>query len=814
MNWAVVIGIDRYWSEKACLKGAVRDALLMRKWLLDPGGGNVPEENLSLILSPTAGEEPKDVKAADATTAGIVNAIAEMLKKSKGEGERLYFFCAGHGLTARINQRDENALVSSDFTDVITTNSLALRSLWEFFETVQFQDQFFFVDACRNIPWDNVEFEVGRWPLPRKRDPGMPPTQQFILYATSPGLRAQELQEAGNERGAFTEVLLHGLQGTGKAKAWSSDNQNYQVRWDRLVDYVKGELEARRLAVPAGVAQDVFQIPQDAGAHGVGGRERNPVLASFPDDAFPKEKLEILLQPDDAVKVAEVIVLDEAAVPVETKTQLTGMPVEFTLPPRTYALHATAPKYDRAVARPPIELYGTTKVPLDLTPTAAEGAPAGGNGAATRDLGGENGNEKADLVVQASDPLAPVEVADATGRVLQVANGAVSLPGLAPGFYRARLITPGDQVVEEVIEHVSGKARTVELEAPAPSPVVEELVKTIDAPAVGAANTFAVSEATGPVASPQLSTILTLAGDVAVQDDPGYGEKLRKLGLGAFKDVLGDETGVYVVLGTEAPDSEASQTYLDGAKLRLWQIGDPVPRDFLTLRKLESFPGIGEFAQPASPGAYWLSLEPEGEDAIVFALATLPLRVTMLTVAPREGQMQIFQYLRSRTADASSDPDALRRLELLERIMLDGRLDSGVDLARDVLNREIDDPLAGALACYLLLRVGRVDELEEALERLTSAYGELSDLHVIRGEYEAAAKKPEAAKAAFAKAIEVGVPIFGEGLTRLLGGLRAYEIEHPTGRRLVEYIFAHHMSGSMWSACRPEKVVPGELLVP
>ena len=46
--------------------------------------------------------------------------------------------------------------------------SLALRSLWEFFDTTQFDDQFLFVDACRNVPpWgQGAEFELGRWTLP------------------------------------------------------------------------------------------------------------------------------------------------------------------------------------------------------------------------------------------------------------------------------------------------------------------------------------------------------------------------------------------------------------------------------------------------------------------------------------------------------------------------------------------------------------------------------------------------------------------------------------------------------------------------
>jgi hypothetical protein len=84
---------------------------------------------------------------------------------------------------------------------------------------------------------------------------------------------------------------------------------------------------------------------------------------------------------------------------------------------------------------------------------------------------------------------------------------------------------------------------------------------------------------------------------------------------------------------------------------------------------------------------------------------------------------------------------------------------------------------------------------------------------VILGEFEAAAGRTAEAKAAFGKAIEVGVPIFGEGLTRLLEGLRTYEIEHPLAR-LVSHIFENHMSGSMWSVWQPEKLAPGELLVP
>jgi hypothetical protein len=812
MNWAVVIGIDRYWSERACLKGAVRDALLMRDWLLEEKGGNVPEANLALILSPTAGDERASIEAAEATNAAIVSSIADLLKRSKGQGERLYFFYAGHGLTARVNQRDENALVCSDFTDLLTTNSLALRSLWEFFETVQFQDQFFFVDACRNIPWENVEFEVGRWPLPRKRDPGLPPAQQFILYATSPGLRAQELQEAGNERGAFTDVLLEGLHGKSKAKAWSSDTENYQVRWERLVDYIKKELEDRRVAVGQGAAQDVFQIPQDTGAHGVAGRERNPVLAEYPSDAFDDEKLRILLTPDEVVSVAEVIVLDEAAVPVQTKSQLAGLPVEFTLPPRTYALHATAPEYDRAVARPPIELYSTRDVPLELARAAQVEPAPGGDGAGTRAV--DEPAATADLVVHTNDPLAPVEVADETGRVLQVSNGGASLSDVAPGFYRVRLIPPGGAVGEQLVEVAPGAEQVVHLEASAASPAVQDLVDTIAAP-VHEDNTVEVSKSAGPIASPEVSTILTLAAGAAIEDDAKNGDGLSRLGLGPIRDALDPaaETGLYLVLGLDSSDPAEVEGYFSGLKLRIWKIGEPVPESFESPRVSASAAGVAEFARSTTPGSYWFSLEPPGGEPMVLALAMLPKRLTLLTIEVQPELTKIFQYLPSLVPDSTSSADVLRRVELLERIMLDGRLDAGYELAHQLLARQVNNPLAGCLSSYLYLRLGRAAELEETVKNLTTRFPGLSDVHVIRGEFEAAAGRAAEAKAAFAQAIEVGVPIFGEGLTRLLEGMRTYEHEHPLAR-LVSHIFEHHMSGSMWSVWLPGKLAPGELLVP
>src|SRR5262249_19706134 len=154
---------------------------------------------------------------------------------------------SGHGLTSRIDFSDENAIVLADFDDRHTGYSLSLRSIFEYFQATQFREQFFFIDACRNIPWEG-EFRIGAL-RPERRDPSQPPVQQFVCYATSPGLKAVEIGGAGNERGAFTEVLLTGLRGTGSAKAWDMDNEQYLIRWGDLFTYIEREMRNKKISL-------------------------------------------------------------------------------------------------------------------------------------------------------------------------------------------------------------------------------------------------------------------------------------------------------------------------------------------------------------------------------------------------------------------------------------------------------------------------------------------------------------------------------------------------------------------------------------
>lgn len=281
-NWAIVIGIDQYWRPEACLKGAVNDAIEFGSWLVK--SGEVPERNVYYLLGVAEGRTlPPGPVILRPTHDNIVHVISQLALKSGLAGERFYLHYSGHGLSCQQDGRDEQALVPEDFTDTLTTKSLSLRSILDYFAATEFRNQLFFIDACRNIPWEG-KFRIGEWPLPRSRNPGAP-VQQFVFLATSPGVKAKEIGAAGDERGAFSAALLQGLKG--EAKVWDQTEQQHVVRVEALFQFVKEKVISQRLSVPDPAAQGLIQIPRQAGE-----RDTNPVLQRFPSQSSPQGLLD------------------------------------------------------------------------------------------------------------------------------------------------------------------------------------------------------------------------------------------------------------------------------------------------------------------------------------------------------------------------------------------------------------------------------------------------------------------------------------------------------------------------------------------
>jgi caspase domain-containing protein len=809
MRWAIVVGIDEYGDPGLRLSASVSDACDFRDWVVRPDGGGVPESNLRLLLSPTPEDTVRAEGVRPATKDNIVTAIDEVVSANADQQpERLYFYFAGHGITARVSNRDEAALVTPGFSKLHTDHSLAVRSIAEYFETTSFADQFLFIDACRNIPWADREFEVGLWPVPRRRDPGAPPTQQFILYATAPGHAADEVGWPGEATGAFTSALLEGLEGIENAKAWSWERNCYEVRWERLASFINTRMTAR---LPAGVPETAWQVqvPQDTGTRGVANRDRDVSVVSFPSGSFTPVELTVELAVEAKIEDAEVSVLDALGEPVASALGVTGESQRFQLAPKTYAVRVTttAPKELFGSLKAPIELYGNRTEKIALRPRETQ--PTAGQSATEQiepeEMGAGRPQETdGSIAIESGDVLTVAEIVDETGRVVAV-TPAGEAARIKPGFYHIRQIGPEATTDAKFVVLKAGETEPVVLRPERTDPAVIALATAMG----GRIQGRYVNMGEELIAWPLASTIVAAGVATALT-----GATPPALGLADLRESLGDGSGIAVVVVGGGNGGRADDQVVRQLRVAIWPAGEPVEGPGGELDPSGAgVAGLVHPVGPQDPSLYWVSFTAPGADPMVISVPVLPRRLATLVAQIDSDRIRLHQYHPSIDPDASSTVGRLRRVEYLQRMLVAGRVDIVERLARQLAEMATDDPFAGIVAGYVLLRLGLHEELGELASAVVTAAPTLSDAYILRGEYEAHFERPEVAEQAFLNAVNCGIPAFGEGLTRLLEGLRSSRVIHPRAA-VVRHIFQRHARGSMWAAFNPRRgLEPGRAVI-
>jgi hypothetical protein len=440
---AIVIGINDYtsWSGDISLTGAVSDALRVAAWLQDPKGGDVPESNLRLLLSPKIGK-----KCQEPTRLQVLQCIESLDKARPGPADRLFVYFAGHGMTFRRLGMDEPVLLTSDFHPSDTTLSLGLRSLLERLQATAFRDQFIFIDACRDTPLKG-ELEMGVIPRPRVPRARHPDIQQFVIHATS---RRRQALAITDEGGFFTRALLGGLAGEGTAKAWDANTHEYVVRFDRLFQYVSQRVRTELRSVELAD----LQAPQRLGQQG-GKGDPNPVLARFPSDAFPQETLEVLVNPRRVIEQAEVAVY-EGPLQVAQTAAPRELPVRFELVPRPYHIEVSAQGYQSSPNLHMVELYESRKVAFTLSAERGRKKPPTAPGALPPGA----------LSVESQDPAVVIEISRSSGERIRKARQRVVCTGLEPGYYVVRTRGPTGPALEQTVLLPPGGTQTVSLRGP------------------------------------------------------------------------------------------------------------------------------------------------------------------------------------------------------------------------------------------------------------------------------------------------------------------------------------------------------------
>jgi hypothetical protein len=230
-DYAVIIGLQNYpglddpENGVAPLSGSENDALNFKKWVVLDEGGNVPEQNVRVILSsdyPTPDPPPEliDTKPAETQVASAFEKLRDLSTKNMNAGlgprvgRRLYIFMSGHGIapTPYGNKVEKEAALLMSNAD--PTNITAPRynvpgnytATW-FSENDCFAEIFLFMDCCRDIqivPSSNIF-------LPPKGNSDK--ATRFYAFATNWSRRAREKNINGTMQGVFTKTLLLGLAG-------------------------------------------------------------------------------------------------------------------------------------------------------------------------------------------------------------------------------------------------------------------------------------------------------------------------------------------------------------------------------------------------------------------------------------------------------------------------------------------------------------------------------------------------------------------------------------------------------------------------
>jgi hypothetical protein len=206
---AFVIGVRTY-PEMGSLRGPCRDAQDFYDWLIDPDGGDVPEENVELLVTDSFPHP-------DVTTHPWVDEIEQLfyplakrgvaaINQDESLGRRLYIYMAGHGFGETGNM-NEVALYSANAGPLIAPNVAATRWAEWFRRNGVFDEIVLIMDCCRTT---SPVATMASPPLPKTNgSPRRTKVKKFYAYATCDGQPAREREGPDGEwAGVFTKALL------------------------------------------------------------------------------------------------------------------------------------------------------------------------------------------------------------------------------------------------------------------------------------------------------------------------------------------------------------------------------------------------------------------------------------------------------------------------------------------------------------------------------------------------------------------------------------------------------------------------------
>jgi len=815
IRYAIVVGIDQYHLEGWCLNTAVSDALKFASWAITDG--MVAAENLTLLLSPKPDNklEPGDGKVKlpgretiipfeEATRRRIIEAI-EYLRDSQEAcaASRLFFYYAGHGSSApgtKMEGRPEPVLIPADVKSIAIDNNLLIgfsEIMQRLYEAGPFE-HFFFVDACRDFALEQFErgagSSVGRYigptsPSQRNR------RAQYLLYATSPGQRANEL---GKKLGAgiFGELLLSGLQKNPGALRWNPEKNRYQILFSSLSRFVTDEVSARVKRIPNNSSEALVQVPQPDQTPG----SPDTIIASFEAASIPPLPLRVRVDPSVARPVGRVQVsyfIPGREVPVARQDPPLEFPQELMLRPGEYAVQVDAPSF--SVSRRSVNLNKPLSVDFELEPSS--------NAAETV---AEEVQSQKSLTIRAKDRNVGIFVWSPNNNTAQLGLGEVLVQNAVAGIYKVQMILPDGPGAMRLIEFPRDGVN-IYLDAP-PAVMGQPQMDLLKQKGIATSEGFYLqpSEVIGPIADARVASLLGFAAYATYCIPPGQMPKLKSFGLKTIPDILAGNSWITILIGASGvaptPAYDAS-AFVSGSIVAIISDKEEVVSRGVP-QALPGFPSAAEFGGEVNPGAYTLELRLPGFSDTRYAVTALANRATVFVLVVNDGGgIDVQEYIFPVGTQAlphltQLQPQDLRLLDAAQRYYA-GTEQMPAEIITLLLNSKMIDPVGACLAGYVLIRHGHPeryigqpdpnagpDQFEpSSLKNMLKFFAAIPDSHILAG-----LAQPERKKEHFDNALELGLPLFLEGF----GALRDYY-----GQNLPErYAIVQHtlLVGSPWTA--------------
>jgi hypothetical protein len=528
----------------------------------------------------------------------IVRAIQDLEKAAKDNTDELYCYFGGHGFCyPRDEIVQEDIFVASDFESLRKSGAACLK-LKEVMDLLTPalgpSDQYYFFDACR------TEVKFGEV---RPTDMGITFERSQLGYGGKAVLFSIEQGLAARTDSRFSEHLVDGLYGKGRAKGWY--NESLYVKFEFLWNYVQAKIKKKV-------------------SHSIG--ESEGLILKI--DPVPKQRCLIRVADADASDKFTYTVKRRKT--VVTTGEFQG--IEHTIEidePGEYEVELKQPGALLVRLKPPppapIDLYDPAEVQFRKEPIPKD---IGLEGMLSHYSTAPKELEHGTLSIQGI-PNAVIRLKSALGDWKVDGLAESMTKRVAPGIYHVELEERGDVVARQKVVVTAGEKLNVDL-VPKP-PNLQKAILAHVAPEGGRAVFF--SESLGsPTADRDLGLWLAFLGASRIVGQKREFPKLSQVPLAAeFDNIPRNRSAIYVLVGLEG-------------QFGPYAIGVGKDPKWAEMNPVSGVAGLFEFSCEAEEGPTLLSFQAKEHAPITFATHALPNRATLLSLSANAGPSRIGLY--------------------------------------------------------------------------------------------------------------------------------------------------------------------------